>query len=277
MTETGKIEQLAEDFYLIEVPRWGQWNNVFLLGPEPVTLVDAGGDDGTAVLAALQQLGISNVETILLSHTHEDHAAAADPIREATGAKIYLDPRDQDGHSYPVEQDGFIHSGDRINAGRFVLDAIDTAGHAPGHLSFHAKSQRFLLAGDLLSGNGTIAVSHPRGSMQTYLDSLYRAQQLEFDVVYPGHGPTIVNGKERIQEYIDLRLRREGEIRAYIEGGVTNVPDLVNLLYPDIDPRYRRSAIGTVTSQIVRLVANDQVEVTREGDEMATSEFRVTG
>lgn len=277
MTDTVHIEQLEEHFFLIEVPntigRSGQANNVYLLGPEPATLIDAGSDDGTAALTALREIGIGNLESILLTHTHLDHAGAADAIHKATGAKIFLDPRDQDGRSFAVEQDGYIHHGDRIRAGNYLLDAVDTAGHAPGHLGFYAAAGRFLLAGDLMSGFGTVAVTHPRGSMRTYLDSLRRVQQLEIDTVYPGHGPIITNGAERIDQYITHRERRESEIHALIERGMDTVEALTSELYPDIRPQFRRSATGTVLAHIVRLIEHDKVAVARQADDLMDAGF----
>ncbi len=282
MSESPEILQHANDLYSFQVPNLrgqsGQATNVYVFGPEPVTLVDAGSDDeGATAMAALNQLGISNVSTILLTHAHHDHAGSAAAIRAATGARVLIDERDLAGSGFEVDADTYLHSGDTVDAGSYQLEAIATPGHAPGHLSFYSPDLKGLFAGDLMSGFGTVAVTHPRGSMRDYLDSLRRVQALEITTVYPGHGPIIKNGAERITEYIEHRERRENEILALIQEGVGDIENLTELLYPDVLPRFRPLAAGTVLAHIVNLMNRSHIRVAQPAEQLAASRFAANG
>ena len=76
----------------IPVPYLGTVN-LWLLKGDPLTLIDAGPSNGAA-LAALEQglaenrCAIADVEQVLLTHHHLDHAGLAQTIRERSGAAI---------------------------------------------------------------------------------------------------------------------------------------------------------------------------------------------
>lgn len=273
-----EIQQLADHLYCFQVSNLrgpsGQPTNVFIVGYEPVTLIDAGSDDGGAtVMAALEQLRISRVSTILLTHAHHDHAGSADAVRDATGAKVLLHQRELGGPSTTIVPDDYLVHGETIDAAPFRLQVLETPGHAPGHASFYEPHLKALFAGDLMSGFGSVAVVPPRGSMAEYLASLRRVQQLPVTTVYPGHGPTIENGSVRIQEYIEHRERREAEILALISDGVGAVEDLTELLYPDVLPRIRPLAAGTVTAHIVNLLERSRIQIDQAQPQLADSHF----
>lgn len=278
MTDGPDVLTIADNLYTFPVPnphgRSGQATNVYVFGPEPVTLIDAGSDDGgRTVLAALNQLGINSVATILLTHAHHDHAGSAAAVRSVTGAQILVTESDLPGAGFEIVPDVFLLPGERFDAGRYHLEAIPTPGHAPGHISFYEPDLKCLFAGDLMSGFGTVAVTYPRGSMGDYLESLRRVQKLEVATVYPGHGPAIMNGAGRIVEYIDHREWREIEILALIQQGVGRVEDITEQLYPDVLPRFRPLAAGTVLAHIVHLMSQSKVRVSREATELAGAEF----
>jgi glyoxylase-like metal-dependent hydrolase (beta-lactamase superfamily II) len=275
--------RIAEHLFRCEVPNLlgpsGQPTNVYIVGPGPATLIDAGSDDsGATVLAALQRLGIDGLAQIILTHAHQDHAGSATALRALTGAPVSLHPRDVGAsgrHNIDLQVDRLLAADEVIAAGNYRFQVIETPGHAQGHVSLYEPTMRALFAGDLMSGNGTIAVVPPRGSMGEYMASLRRVSRLDVDMIYPGHGPAIPNGNERIAQYISHRERREQDIVETIESGSDTVAAITDVLYADVLPRIRPQAAGTVLAHVIHLIEQGRISVIHEGPTIDESQFAV--
>src|SRR6202162_3487931 len=57
-------------------------------GASRAVIVDPG-EEADRILGALDELGIEQVEAILVTHTHFDHIGAVAPVARATGAPVY--------------------------------------------------------------------------------------------------------------------------------------------------------------------------------------------
>lgn len=69
--------------------------NIYLIREDPLTLVDTGPKTPEAREALRRQLReagliISDIERVVLTHTHEDHCGLARLIQEESGAKVYV-------------------------------------------------------------------------------------------------------------------------------------------------------------------------------------------
>ncbi|HEX7101907.1 MAG TPA: MBL fold metallo-hydrolase [Nitrolancea sp.] len=284
MTTTAEPQAIADDLWSVAVPNTvgpsGQSTNVYIVGRNPALLIDTGSDDGgETVLTALERLSIERLERIVLTHAHQDHAGNAPHLRAATGASVELHRRGfglTGRHQVDLTVDRFLASGDQIAHGDYLFEVIETPGHAPGHVSLYEPSLKALFAGDLMSGNGTVAVVPPRGSMGAYLDSLRRVQSHNVETVYPGHGPAIRNGNERITEYIVHRERREEEIYQEIAAGRDTIEALTDRLYQDVLPRIRPQAAGTVLAHVIHLVERGRVLVQGDEPPSLSAQFVVT-
>lgn len=267
MVDAGPdVERLRPGVARVGVPntvgRSGQATNVYFLGEDDVTIIDAGSNDaGATVLRALKDLGVQRVQRLILTHAHPDHAGSVPAVAQATGAPVWGDSRDLDTAISGVEVilDRDLRGGDSFDVPGGTLEVYETPGHAPGHLAFYAPHLRALFAGDLLSGNGTIAVIPPRGSMFDYLASLRRVHVLDVETVYPGHGPVIANGHQRIGEYITHRQGREEAIFAEVVRGHEQISAITDVLYPDVIPRLRWHAEGTVLAHLLSLAQSGRV------------------
>jgi glyoxylase-like metal-dependent hydrolase (beta-lactamase superfamily II) len=283
MTSTAKPHAIADDLWSVAVPNTvgpsGQATNVYIVGRDPALLIDAGSDDGGAtILFALEVLGIERLERIVLTHAHQDHAGNAPHLRAATDARVELHRSDfglTGRYQVDLTVDHFLSGGDQIAVGPYQFEIIETPGHAPGHVSLYEPSLKALFAGDLLSGNGTVAVVPPRGSMGAYLDSLRRVQTHAIETIYPGHGPAILNGNERVAQYITHRERREEEIFQEIAGGRDTIEAITDRLYLDVLPRIRPQAAGTVLAHVIHLVERGRVRVVDDAPPSLTAQFLV--
>jgi hydroxyacylglutathione hydrolase len=123
------------------------------------------GDEGPRVLKRLAAHGLKP-KAILITHTHIDHVAANQDVKEKTGARLMLHEHDLPlydnlamqasfiGLDTPVraDVDEYIHQGDVIPFGNKgdKVTVLHTPGHTPGSCSFFVESQKLLLAGDTL-------------------------------------------------------------------------------------------------------------------------------
>ncbi len=281
LTHDAHGSRIAEDLYRVSVPNHvgpsGQPTNVYIVGRSPAILIDVGSDDGgVTVMEALERFGIGEVSRIVLTHAHPDHAGNAAALQLATGASIELHRRDAELSNrlpFALQVDNYLEDEHRISVGQYTFEVIETPGHAPGHVSLFEPSLRALFAGDLMSGNGTVAVVPPRGSMGDYLRSLRRVATLPIDIVYPGHGPEIENGGERVRQYIEHRQRREEAIYDQIAMGHDTVASIMDALYADVLPRIRPQAAGTVLAHVIHLIEESRVQSTESNVDLMSAHF----
>lgn len=106
--------------------------NAYLLGPVPLTLIDCGpraGGAWEALCAGVAAAGfrVEDVERLVLTHPHHDHAGLARRVREASRCVVYAHPVDHDRLlDRPGTWDGI--------AG-FLVEVCRRAGAPPGVLA----------------------------------------------------------------------------------------------------------------------------------------------
>ncbi len=224
-----------------------------------VVVLDPGPDDAAHVAHLRGHIAASGrrVGLILLTHEHSDHRGAAEALAQATGATVR-------GWNTPAAP---LRDGERIVLDGGPLRVLHTPGHARDHVVFYWENKGVLFSGDLILGEGTVNVTPPGGSMTDYLHSLERVARLGLVLIAPGHGPLIRTPHERITEYLAHRRWREQQVLELLRAGPQTVQALGARIYPDLDPRLRRAAEGTVAAHLEKLV--DEGRVRRRGAEFA--------
>ena len=131
-------------------------------------------------------------------------------------------------------------------------------------MCFALREENTLFSGDHIMGWSTSVVSPPDGHMGDYLDSLERIKARRFDRIWPTHGPCIDAVDEFVGAYIDHRLAREAQIMDAINSGISQIMDIVEKLYVDVDKRLYPAAAHSVLSHLIhmretgRVTANDK-------------------
>lgn len=160
------------------------------------------GDESNVILDYIESNKLT-VVAILLTHGHFDHNLAVYPVREATGAPIYISKADaltegaRDTLKLTADENvRFYGEGDIITVGPLSYTVIETPGHSPGCVTL--KCENVLFTGDTLFRDSIGRTDLGGGDMQQLLRSLYRLSQLEGDFeVYPGHMDASTLDRER--------------------------------------------------------------------------------
>jgi glyoxylase-like metal-dependent hydrolase (beta-lactamase superfamily II) len=198
-----------------------------------VTLIDCGLKSAPAkIVAGLEHMGkrVSDVNRIVLTHMHRDHAGGAAEMAAQTGAQVAahaddapygtrglapeLDQTHLLGRLFnrapakfkPFEVGNPLLNGQLLDVGG-GLRVIHTPGHSPGHISLLHEPTKLLITGDAIFN-----VLGLRYSLKTFCTDFRLSRQtahllgeLDYDVAAFTHGPEI---KESPREKIRAFLRR---------------------------------------------------------------------
>lgn len=220
----------------------------YLLGDTAV--LDPGPDIGShvdAILAAAPKL-----QTILITHRHADHAPAAAPLKQRTGARV-IAPLDE-----PFV-DQRVRGGETIECGDEIVEVIATPGHTREHVCYLTGSGD-LFTGDTILGFGTTAIFPPDGHMGDYLRTLRLLRSRNPKRIHPGHGPTREDAVALIDEYIQHRLERERQVMDAVAAGARTPEEIRRHIYVDLDPRLHRAAEIQVEAHLIKLREEGRVK-----------------
>ncbi len=248
---------------------------VYIIGDDNVAVIDPGPALPEHRAALDEALKGRRVSHVLMTHHHIDHSPLAIPLARDHGCEVYgygLQIRPPEGGEVRLEAgddlsfkpDIEIRGGDVVQGDGWTIDAIHTPGHTSNHMCYALREENTLFSGDHIMGWSTSVVSPPDGHMGDYLDSLQRIKDCHFDKIWPTHGPCIEDVDVFVQAYIDHRLEREVQIMAALKAGLTQIMDIVEALYTDIDKRLYPAAAHSVLSHLIymretgRVAANDK-------------------
>lgn len=151
------------------------------------------------------------VEKILVTHGHTDHAGAVAELAERLNVPIE-GPQREDAFwidaltrrpgfeaARPFVPDRWLEDGDTVTVGQTKLQVLHCPGHTPGHVVFFSAADRFAVVGDVLFQGSIGRTDFPRGDFDTLIRSIREklfplGDEVQF---LPGHGPTSTFGQER--------------------------------------------------------------------------------
>jgi glyoxylase-like metal-dependent hydrolase (beta-lactamase superfamily II) len=191
--------------------------NAFLVREDDgFTLVDTtlGKKAPDDLIGAAQAAG-GEIKRIAFTHGHGDHTGGLDALKERLGdsvqvlipeldARILAGEKVVDGKlkgswsTVKTAADVRLNGGDRVGS----LEVVPSPGHTPGHVSFLDTRDRSLIAGDVYTSYGKVAVTthyywrFPLAAMGTNdkaqdLESARALRALDPAILVVGHGPPV--------------------------------------------------------------------------------------
>jgi len=209
--------------------------NVYLLVDDTLTLIDTGlPGNGKRILAYITRIGRAPAELnrIIITHNHIDHAGSVGELSAQTAAKIMLHPADAE-----ITRNGDVYLSpnlegvqgwflDRLmyfvplptvkvdqllNDGEFLpclggLRIIHVPGHTPGSICLFLVEKKVLFTGDVVINNGprlSRPLPYPGVSVRQSENSLRKLIDLEVDTCCFSHGKPIVgNASPKLHQFI---------------------------------------------------------------------------
>jgi len=211
---------------LTQLTRWRFVNAYLVREEDGFTLVDTTlGGGAEALIAAAEEAG-GAIRRIALTHGHGDHVGSLDALKQRLGSSVEvlmpeLDARIHAGEkvvegkvrgSWPKLEtvpDVRLSGGDRLGS----LEVVASPGHSPGHVGFLDTRDRTLIAGDVFTAYGHLAVtSHfylrfPFAAMATWdrakdVESAQKLRTLDPPLLVVGHGPALRNPRAAMDRAI---------------------------------------------------------------------------
>lgn len=240
--------------------------NCFVVGDQELVIIDPGSpypEEQAALDESLESLLVAGrrIREIWITHHHADHVGGIAHLVRRHHVPVAA-------HPWTAERvlgvDRLLMDGERLQLGSRILRVVFTPGHTVGHHCFFEEQTRYVLAGDLVAGVGTVVVDPDEGDMGAYLESLGRLESLTPRALLPAHGPVMTEPAAKLAEYRAHRLWREARIVDVLHGGAASAAELVPAVYSDTPSSVHFLAERSLRAHLVKLVREGRVVL--EGD-----------
>lgn len=262
--EPGRVDLVAPGVRRLTAPNpglmTGPGTNTYLVGERDLVVIDPGPEDEVhraAIVAAAEPLG--RITTILVTHTHVDHAPGAAALAAATGARVTgFGPAEGFEPDESVREGWSVGSGATSTSPGLTLRALHTPGHASDHLCWLVEEHALLLTGDHVMHGSTVVIRPPDGDLHEYLDSLARVRDEvpAIRVLGPGHGRLMGHVPDVVDALIAHRLARHERVADVLaRHGEGTVDDLLGDVYGDVTEKQLPVARFSLWAHLRALVA----------------------
>ncbi|WP_434749683.1 MBL fold metallo-hydrolase [Paenibacillus amylolyticus] len=137
----------------------------------------------------------------------------------------------------PLPKVTIIADGDTLRMGGKAWIAVETGGHAPGHLSFYAFESKEILCGDAVLPQISPNISLQPGSdpepLQSYMDGLRHLSSLTVECAYPGHRNPFPRFTERTTELLAHHEERLAKLTERLQESSAHAYEICLHLFGD--------------------------------------------
>jgi glyoxylase-like metal-dependent hydrolase (beta-lactamase superfamily II) len=214
-----EITKIAGEIYRF---RNNNHYSIFVVTPAGIIATDPiNKDAATWLKAELQQRFNQPVRYLVYSHDHADHISGGEVFADTATVVAHERAREVIiGEKRPTAVPSVtVSERGMIDLGGTVMQLIYTGrNHSDNSLVMYFPVERVLFAVDFIPVNTMAFRDFPDAYMPDWIESLRRVEQIDFDVLVPGHGP--LGNKQHVRahrEYLEdlrnqvLALAREGK------------------------------------------------------------------
>lgn len=257
--QQASIEQVDRDLYLITLPQpmigFERFISAWLVTGESTLLIDVGPSASVfLLLSALEELGVRELDAVLITHIHLDHAGGVGEVAARwPGVPIYCHPKAIQHLSDPARlwEGSLKNLGDLARAygpltpvpENRLIDAaachlsqvapIFTPGHALHHISYLIGDTLF--AGEaggvcIQLSNGSLYMrpaTPPRFFLETSLESIDILMKIPAGRICYGHFGIEANPVTLLQQHRDQLLHWRDVIAGDVEKGMEDDPQAI--------------------------------------------------
>lgn len=247
---------------------WG--TNTFLLGTDPIVIVDPGPDDDTHFANLLHAIGAARIEAILITHSHLDHSPLAPRLsahydapvlaygNSFSGRAPHMDALAKgaeigggEGVDQTFQPDDTLTDGQTLTFAAGQIEALWTPGHFGNHMCFAMGD--VLFTGDLVMGWASSLVSPPDGDLSHFMASCERLTNRRDTLYLPGHGALIIDPQDRVQWLLSHRRMRETQILNALASNPGTARQIAERIYTDTPERLMPAAARNVLAHLIDL------------------------
>jgi glyoxylase-like metal-dependent hydrolase (beta-lactamase superfamily II) len=165
-----------------------------------------------------------DIEQIALTHHHEDHAGMASWLTKHTNAKIFVHEETIEMVKRRARIPWYrkLFAGSReafqasiypsvIQTGKYEFYPIETPGHTDDHMALFEPNHGWLFTGDLYITPYPKVFLHDE-SMNAYIQSIEKIQELDYQTIFCAHEGVVTTGKQMMAYKLDYLKGIKNEV-----------------------------------------------------------------